>query len=165
MHKLILAAALAAWVAWSGCDIYGGGSGGLCVTCEAKIACEISGAETCAESCQLFEVTSECVDQMLAASCEEHAMSSPPYDTTCFPPCEPATEQPTCIGSVLHECKSRSGKSGSQTVATPCAEFCTQQGRAYTGWCGSEYNGEVSPSGYDECWCYGQGIAERGRER
>ncbi len=115
--------------------------------CEKYVGCEVLGdQETCLQSLGSLVLTDACMDEILAASCEDHNSGHPSYWDNCFDGCFTAGR--ACDGDRLITCD------GTTEFIYDCLRVCRYStGGAYTGTCGSVGpNGELSDRG-DVCWC------------
>jgi hypothetical protein len=111
------------------------------------VGCDtIADQDTCLASVGSLVLSDGCIDEMLAASCEEHNSGSPSYWPTCFDAC--STEARHCDGDQLTICN------GTTEKVYDCERVCRyDNGGVYTGECGAvSSNGQVSDYGA-VCWC------------
>jgi len=115
--------------------------------CEMMVDCgTATDQDTCLGSVGSLVLSEDCLDEMFAASCEEHNADVPPYITTCFDSCTTAGSH--CLGDYLYVCN------GTLEMVGDCNRICRYQLDArYSNVCGETGpNGEVSDSGV-VCWC------------
>ncbi|MBU1241600.1 hypothetical protein KKD52_11580 [Myxococcota bacterium] len=115
--------------------------------CEKFVGCEtIADQDTCLQSMGTLELSEACIDEMLAASCEDHNSGNPSYWGTCFDSC--STDARLCENDRLILC------TGTTEFVYDCERVCRyDMGGTYTGECGAvSSSGQVSDHGA-VCWC------------
>lgn len=115
--------------------------------CEKFVGCgTIDDQDTCLGSVGSLELSDGCIDEMLAASCEDHNSGNPSYWSTCFDSC--ATSERHCEGDLLYVCN------GTTIYVYDCERVCRyDMDGTYTGDCGAvSSGGQVSENGA-VCWC------------
>ena len=114
--------------------------------CPDIVKCDPDTTEAgCKEMCTSIVLSTDCLNTIKNASCDEHAKDKPYYESTCFPPCSD-TESDCNTDNTITGCFE--GK----TMTIYCSEICKSDDEEYTGVCSDKYNDEVSETG-DVCWC------------
>ncbi len=136
----------------------GGASGAELVPIEVSSFCDrlanTCGAgitvEECIQNYTPMRVTSECVDAMASATCEDLLADESVSGNICFPSC--SVEENTCNDDgTITRCFPAGGSL--HAFVMDCADVCasTDVAPAWTGVCGKTYGQQTSE--LDKCWC------------
>ncbi len=99
--------------------------------------------------CSLTALSSECIHAIASAPCSEHASPTPSYQSTCFPPCDPASTPSVCNSDqTVTQCVQALG-----LIRYQCTGVCAQTNKQYSGVCGAQYQGQTSATSQPVCWC------------
>jgi hypothetical protein len=117
--------------------------------CETVAPCEGVTQAECEERLCPIILSGPCLRAIEAATCEDTVQETPSYNDVCFPPCTDGSQ--TCSGDIIALCTPFPIEPRQLTLS--CSDVCALNDAAYSGTCGTSYQGQPSSNGGDVCFC------------